>query len=230
VGSEGSEGGEKRVVTGAAIARIRVMGEIAVKISSNFDIRWFRIAVEHEQAAIEARARAVAAPDGSTEMAEAFDDELRAAMVAVAAAAFAIDALYEKVTAMLESSARPCFSQGAKRPGRIVETFKVALDLGKRAAAWQSEIPRLFELRDDEVHFRASVNPSEPHPTGKSNVSRENLIYTCEEATRAVDLALEVLTAAYSSPRKQHEELAKWTESAAHVPDMLTTERERYRR
>jgi hypothetical protein len=68
MGSEGSEGG-------GAIAHVRVMGEITVKISSNFDIKWFRIAVEHEQAAVEARARAVAAPDGSTEMAEAFDDE-----------------------------------------------------------------------------------------------------------------------------------------------------------
>jgi hypothetical protein len=224
--SERAEGQEKRV-TVEGLARSRVQGGLTIKVSSNFDTKWFVIAVEHERAAIAARARAVAAPDGSSEMAQAFDDELRAAMVAIAAAAFAIDALYEKIDAMLEQEVRPRFGDGVRRSGRIVETFKVALDLGRRAHAWQTEIPRLFDLRDDEVHFEASLNDSEPHPTGKSNVSRENLIYSAEEATRAVDLALEVLTVAYSSPRKANVGLVAWAESAAHVPAWLESERRR---
>lgn len=198
-----------------------------VKVSSNFDIKWFVIAVEHEQAAIEARARAVAAPDGSSEMAQAFDDALRAAMVAVAAAAFAIDALYEKVNAMLRSDVRPRFREDAKRSGRIVETFKVALDLGKRAQTWQTEVPRVFNLRDEAVHFESTWNVPGPHPTGKSNVSRKNLIYASEEASRAVDLALKILTVAYTSPREQHIELVEWSESNAHVPALLESERRR---
>jgi hypothetical protein len=60
-----------------------------------------------------------------------------------------------------------------------------------------------------------------PHASGKSNVSLENVKYGCGEATRSVDLALEVLTTAYRSPRKQHADLEKWAESAAHVPDWL---------
>jgi hypothetical protein len=36
-------------------------------------------------------------------------------------------------------------------------------------------------------------------PTGKSNVSTENVVYSAERATWAVDLALEVLTTAYSA-------------------------------
>jgi hypothetical protein len=40
---------------------------------SNFDTKWFQIAVVHERAAIGARERAIGSPDGSKEMAEAFD-------------------------------------------------------------------------------------------------------------------------------------------------------------
>jgi len=206
-------------------ASVSVHGEITITVSSNFDTKWFVIAVEHERAAIAARKRAVATPDGSAEMAQAFDDELRAAMVAIAAAAFAIDALYEKINALLDPELRPHFSDAVKRSGRIVETLKAALDLGKRAQVWQTEIPRLFALRDDEVHFESSFHPAEPHPTGTSNVSRENLIYSAEEATRAVDLAVEVLTVAYSSPRKDAAGLVAWAESAAHVPAWLDEER-----
>jgi hypothetical protein len=210
--------------------RIGFASSITVKMSSNFDTKWFVIAVEHEQAAIAARARAVAAPDGSSEMGLAFDHETRAAMVAVAAVAFALDALYDKVNAMLDPTARPKFNDAVKRSGRIVETLKVALDVGERFQAWQTQISRLFELRDDLVHFRSTLNPPAPHPTGKSNVTREASIYTSEEATRAVDLALEVLTAAYSSPRKRHAELVKFAENATHVPAWLESERQGNRR
>jgi hypothetical protein len=132
--SEHSEG-KDRTVTPEMLVHARSIGTPTVKISSNFDTKWFLIAVEHEQAAIEARARAVAAPDGSSEMGQAFDDELRAAMVVVAAAAFAIDALYDKVNSMLDPNVRPPFSEDSKRSGRIVETFKVARQTIANASA-----------------------------------------------------------------------------------------------
>ena len=123
------------------IPSAEAFGTVTIKITSNFDIKWFQIAVEHERAALEARDRAIAAPEGSREMGEAFDDELKAAMVAIAACAFAIDAMYTKLYDMLEPSARPTFSDDAKRPGRIVETLKLALDVGKRGLEWQNTIP-----------------------------------------------------------------------------------------
>ena len=55
-------------------------GGIGIRIRSNFDIKWFQIAVAHERAAVDARKRAEAAAEGSTDMAEAFDDELQATM------------------------------------------------------------------------------------------------------------------------------------------------------
>jgi hypothetical protein len=191
-------------------------------ITSNFDIKWFQIALEHERAALEARDRAIAAPDGSQEMGEAFDDELKAAMVAIAASAFAIDAMYTKLSDMLDPADR---ARASDRVGYIVETFKVALDLGKRGLERQSSIPALFEQRDELVHFRGKPYESMMHPTGKSAVSRENLTYTAEATAHAVDLALEVLTTAYTSPRRKHAALVECSKRTTHVPPFLESER-----
>lgn len=200
---------------------LRFNGASGVRIflSSNFDIKWFQIAVAHERAALGAREGVMAAPDGSQEVGEALDDELQAAMVVVAAAAFALDALYVKVDELLDPAER---SQAkSSRAGRIAETFKAAFDLGSLGGKWQTEIPALFDLRDEVVHFRSELHESQPHPTGRSNVSRENTVYTVERATWAVDLALEVLTTAYRSPRKKHVALSEWAASSAHVPTWL---------
>jgi hypothetical protein len=219
-----SSSGKVYVKAGAAVAGASV-GAVRVLIRSNFDLKWFRIAVEHERAALEARDRAVAAPDGSPEMGEAFDDELRAAMVTVTAAAFAIDALYHTIDDLLTEAER---SRAKRDVGRIVETFKNTLELGGRGQAWQASIAALFALRGDLAHFRGEDHEPQPHPTGKSNVSLENVIYTAEEATRAVDLALEVLTVAYTSPRKQHAALVERAEGGAGVAAWLEDERRKF--
>jgi hypothetical protein len=197
---------------------VAATGAVQIRMRSNFDIKWFQIALTHERIAIEARERAVAAPDGSQEMGEAFDDELQATMVVVAATAFAIDALYVKVDELLDEAAR---SRAERLTGRIVETFKTAFDLRKLGAEWQKSIPKLFVFRGELVHFRGEDHESQPHPTGKSNVSMESSVYTVERASWAVDLALEVLTVAYRSPRREHKALVAWAESAAHVPAWL---------
>jgi hypothetical protein len=199
-------------------AAVTATASIGIAMQSNFDIKWFLIAVEHLRAAEEARGRALAAEDGSTEMAEAFDDETRATMVVVAAAAFAIDALYQKLDELLDESLR---SHAERLSGRIVETFKTALDLGKRTAEWQSSIPDLFKLRRELVHFRGELHPSQPHPSGKSHVSREASVYSVERARWAVDLAYEILTVALASPRTNHAGVVAWAESQPDTPKML---------
>jgi hypothetical protein len=197
---------------------VHAVSATGITIRSNFDIKWLQIAVTHERGAIEARERAVAAPDGSQEMAEAFDDEMQATMVVVAAAAFAINALYLKVDELLDEPKR---SRAKRLTGRIIETFKTAFVLGKRAAEWQKSILELFALRRELVHFRGEDHESQLHPTGKSHVSMESSVYTVERATWAVNLALEVLTVPYTSSHRKHKALVTWAESAAHVPALL---------
>jgi hypothetical protein len=165
-------------------------GGISISMRANFDIKWFQIAAAHHRAAQKARRRAEAAEDGSSEMGLAFDDELQATMVVVAASAFAIDALYVKLNELLDPPERT--EAKGTRVGRIVETLKIALDLGKRTGEWQRSIPDLFDLRDELVHFRGEDHPTEPHPTGKSHVSRESSFYTVEKATWALDLVHEL--------------------------------------
>ena len=117
-------------------------------------------------------------------------------MLRCAAAAFAIDALYSKLTDMLASSERPALGDGVKRAGRIVETLKRALELGKLGDAWQKSIPGLFAQRDALVHFKGEIHPAGIHPSGKAYVSLEQVTYAVEAATSAVDLTLEILTTA----------------------------------
>jgi hypothetical protein len=85
-------------------------------------------------------------------------------MVAVAAAAFALDALYAKINAMLEPAARPRVGARVRRAARVGETLKAALELGGRATSWQARIPALFELRDDLVHFEGTPYRGKPAP------------------------------------------------------------------
>lgn len=109
--------------------------------------------------------------------------------------------------------------------GRIVETFKTALALGRRGHEWQTLIRALFEQRGELVHFKGKPHESLMHPTGKAAVSRENVIFTAEATTHAVDLALEVLTTAYTSPRREHRAIVEWSQQAAHVAAYLASQR-----
>jgi hypothetical protein len=207
-------------LTAAGGTAVVVGGEVALMVTSHFEIKWFQIAIEHERAALEARDRADAARD-DTEWGVAFDDELKAAMVAIAASAFAIDAMHRTLDDMLAPTDR----SRAKGEGRIVETFKIALELDKGGQEWQSSIHALFKQRGALVHFRGKPHETVMHPTGKFNVSRETATYTAEATTRDVDLALEVLTTAYRSPRSKHAAIVEWAKSAAHVPAYLESVR-----
>jgi hypothetical protein len=193
-----------------------------LRIKSNFDVKWFAIALEHEIAALEARDRAEAAPEGSPELGAAFDAELRAGMVALAAAAFAIDALYTKLSDMLDPDDRV---RARDRAGYVVETLKTALDIGKLGQAWQTSIPALFDERDALVHLRGDLHRAGLHPTGKAYVSHETVRYTVESTSNAIDLALEVLTTAYRSPRSNRRAIPRWSENNAHVPQQLEAAR-----
>jgi hypothetical protein len=109
-----------------------------------------------------------------------------------------------------------------EQPSRTHQrNLKIALDLGNRTGEVQQSIRDLFGLRGELVHFRGEDHPPQPHPTGKSHVSRESSLYTVEKATWALGVAHEVLTAAYRSPRAKHAALVAWAKSAEHVPAYL---------
>ena len=212
---------------GAAVAG---GGSVEVKIASNLWMTWYYVAADHAAQAAEARERSINAPDGSHEMGVAFQDEFHAALVAITASAFAVDAWALAVEDQDRAAPRPvpepdepCDPPPPRsgRAGAMTELLKSRFDLGRFGAQWGKQIKRLFQLRVSAVHFRSEFFPPQPHPTGKSNVSSEQTIYTAEEARRSVVLALEVVSVCIAQPRPQFPETAKWCSEIAHVPGAL---------
>jgi hypothetical protein len=196
-----------------------VLAVVTLLLQHNLDITWFRIAVDHERAALEARGQLDTANARSEDVGRHIDDEMRAAMVAIAAAAFSIEAMLVKVEDLVDVDKRPPVRDSRDRK---VETFKAALQLdGGRAHRWQHAIPALFKLRREMVHYRGKATEGLPHPTVAANVSDQASTYTSEEASMSVDLALDVLTTAHRSPRRCHAALVELAERDAHIPAYL---------
>ena len=223
---------ETQTVTAGAAVAAASGGAVTVTIAGNFWLTWSEVALEHARAANEARARAVAAPDGSSEMGEAFHDELKAGLVATTSAAFAVDAWYIEVKdrVALPTHVTDAWSKPGARPTRaayVLETLKAGFALGAAASRWGRELKELYALRDGVVHFRSVAHEPQPHPTGKSNVSRQNVVYSAEAAVAAAELAVDVVSVCLTSARPELTGLKAWCDRAAHVPAMLAEMRER---
>lgn len=84
---------------------------------------------------------------------------------------------------------------------RIFETLKLGFRIGRRVNSWPAEFKWLYGFRDGNVHFEEIFRDESEirHPV-LGGVSYERAAYTAESATRAVDLALDVLTTCVGSP------------------------------
>ena len=140
-------------------------------------------------------------------------------MIAIAASSHALDALYGRVKRELPE--RP---ETENRWSTILEELKRAAYVKGSAGGgrWAKELEWLFDLRNAALHYEEKMTPTVPHPSGASS-GVENVIYCAEAATRAVDLALEILDTCITAPRP---ELAAWAgPPLAHVPPDLDARR-----
>lgn len=183
-----------------------------VHAGTYFWIVWFEVAVEHESAARLAR---IASKDAA--IGEAYitsqDDELKAAMVAVSAAAHAIDAFYGTVEQHIDLDPKnPAAWRKNRTPrrSRILETLKAGFDIGSRATKWEEDLRWLFDLRDAAVHHESRIRPTGDHPSGRVMVVQENIDYSREAAMRAVNCAFDVLTTCLRSPKSSQAEICSW--------------------
>lgn len=175
-------------------------------------IVWFEIAVAQELEAKKARLSGKAEALGAAYL-TAQDDELRAAMIGVSAAAHALDAFYGTIAhdVVLPDGFEEAWRQNqTRRPSRIIETLKAGFDVSKRIVGWNEELTWLSDLRDAAVHHQSELRPTGDHPSGRALVPQENIDYSCEATTRAVDLALDVMATCLRSPRSDQLELAEW--------------------
>lgn len=196
---------------GAAKARA-IGGAVDIKVQTRLLFHWAEIAIENERRAPEARSQLITEADEALADGRglAIDRELRPAMIAIAAAAHSLDALYGEIRdlalpAELVASWSRTEGRRTPRPARINESLKHGCRI--RADRWGTKLTKLFELRDQAVHPETGFRKTALHPLGV-NVAREYTIYCCEEASEAVDLLLDVLSTLVEKPKPVLREFA----------------------
>jgi hypothetical protein len=205
-------------------------------------IHWTEIAIEQTQAASEARARGLpykTSTDQSHLFSAALHAEMKASMVAISAAAHAIDAFYgatkEKVRTP-STTTDAWETNKSPRRSRIFEMLKFGCKLGSKTNSWPKECKWLYDARDAAVHYKEiqrDITKHPLHPTG-TYTSPELVTYSLEAAERAVKLLFDVLETCLQNPKSQQPQLVayvtrfkdelarlseKRTEAAKHLSD-----------
>ena len=127
-------------------------------------------------------------------------------MVGIAAAAFAIDALYGEVRELVPvpQETRDRWKDPDDRTARhreIFETFKVGCKLGYRTKEWPP-LKALFVLRNPAVHHKLTRHQTVPHPSGRPfNVGKEFGDYSLEALRSSLDLAFDVVLTVMRQPK-----------------------------
>ncbi|MBJ7329161.1 MAG: hypothetical protein JHC95_04635 [Solirubrobacteraceae bacterium] len=178
---------------------------------------WTRIAAEHASEAADLRLPdeqldgiADAIASGGPSPQTAADDGLanrsvRAAMVAIVAAAVAVDGFFGTMVSD-EVGLKKKGGPRAARYSVIVETLKMGFALGQEQRRLSAELKWLFKLRDRAVHHSSSrrevVVVRETDRTVLYGPPETGL-FTPENARRAVDVALDLILACLANPKSQ---------------------------
>lgn len=198
------------ITPGPASARLTAFAP-SVLIRTNLWYNWARIAVEHEREAVEARAelkRVWKLPNASRDILT----EMHPSMVAIVSCALAFDALHADVAPIVGRDPDPR-RKGQRQWLYMLDTFKVAIPA---AANWHAGLSWLIEQRDSAVHFQASTDEPVPHPELPTSVSPQNVEFSRETASRAVDLLFRIFGAVFAG-LESDSPLALWGRERSHV-------------
>jgi hypothetical protein len=169
-----------------------------------------RIAIEHARAADRARMEA-ARERASSEISQWMGREFEASLVAVAASAHALDALYGST--VIPASIRAEWKEkGTKRHGKIREALKRVFSTGPVNTEWVKQFGWLFDLRDAAAHAEESPKAPADHPLG-TRTAPEYVEYSTESATRAVTFVLSVLRWCIDHPKADISASVDWTKA-----------------
>lgn len=137
-------------------------------------------------------------------------------MVAIVSCALAFDALHADVAPILGRDPDPR-RKGQRQWLYMLDTFKVAIPA---AAKWHAELSWLIEQRDNAVHFQASTDEPVAHAGLPTSVSPQNVEFSRETASRAVDLLFRIFGAVFAG-LESDSPLANWGHDRRHVMDEL---------
>ncbi|MDQ8707583.1 hypothetical protein RCO28_34695 [Streptomyces sp. LHD-70] len=181
---------------------------------------WAGVALDQARTARRARDAALRASD-SADVSHRMRQEFDASLVAVAASAHALDALYGS-TAVPQAQRDEWAGRRTRRHGKIREALKLFFETGPVQTQWVTEFEWLFNLRDAAAHAEESPRQTVPHPLG-TNTAPQFVEYSMESAARACDLLLAVLRRCSDNPRPSEPTAMRW--AAAHEPEIVDLER-----
>jgi len=211
-----SDGGSTIAFAVSESGSIQVSGSVSLSVRTSLVWQWAQIAVKHEAEAHDVRGRG-----------EIDNNELQASMVCIAATAFALDAIYaEQREVVPEKDRQKWLDNRTARWRQIYETLRRAFRLCRGLRA---EMQWLFERdelgRDFLVHPDAEFREPADHPL-LPNTTAERSRLRAENATRAVDLLMEVLETAITSKTPASQE---WTRQNTGVTEEVRALQERLR-
>jgi hypothetical protein len=201
------------------------MDQGGVRQSSSLWVYWAEIAVDHARKARKARTTDAKIDEISAKIARLPDvkevpdepeavgtAETKHAMIAISAAAHAIDGFYGSVKSLVEPP-----SSHAKRSRQILETLKLGFEIGADWSNWMTELDWLFATRDEAVHSSEELRPVILRRTTAETAvfsSPELRDLSGLEAQRAADIARTVILTCLERPK---ESTKPWAELRAEI-------------
>jgi hypothetical protein len=176
---------------------------------------WLDISARAAADAEAARLRAVAADlaDNETFNREV-EDEFRTSLVAMTAAAAAVEAFHASVT----EHAPETKVAAKKRYAEILETLKRAFSLStERRNGLREPLRDLFRLRNQAVHPPAKWAQPIRHPAFNLGMELRLVLFRAEHAVGAQRFAWNVIWVCLQNPNKKFKSLAAWCEERRDV-------------
>lgn len=167
---------------------------------------WLRVAIDHEAAARRFRADLLTAdgPENDERRGLLVEEETRAGMVAVTAAAFTIEALALSAASKTGLSTAG-IGTNSGTAARVAEVLKQCFAIRQsQFTTWRAGLKQIFRARNEAVHSDAGFHDALPHPALRAGVSRPMHVYRLENATAAVNGALATVLDLSAVPRQRH--------------------------
>jgi hypothetical protein len=158
---------------------------------------WLQIAVRETGAAQRARNNGVSPRSFESADSAKLSVEFQCSLAAIAAVAFAMEALSLELEGAGHSLDTSLFVKPAKTNAgfyighRLAQAFRLPSAF---ATSLPTRLEDLFRLRNDSVHFESQYRAgAHPHPSG-TNTAYELTIYTLEESIKVIQLGLDVIS------------------------------------
>jgi hypothetical protein len=182
-----------------------------IVVTAHMWITWAELAIEHEREAKAARQAMLELHAKGGNFAPEMGRETAEGLLAVCSAAFAMDALvnvWMQLVIDQATLAKWMAPNGKKgKTGQVEQVLRKLCRDSKTAIDLKDRWKVVFAQRGGAVHFFEKPGPTVPHPSGITNAAEVHVTYGQENATAAVDLMMETLSAVVSA---SNPDLASW--------------------